>query len=204
MTYSQLNALPDETVIVRLQEGNGDALAVLFHRYQRLVFSVAMKALRDLGEAEDMTQTVFMEIYRQIGSYDPTKGTPKIWILKIAYHLSLNRRRHLRTRSFYSSHEIAEVEELLPLLDPSDLNCAEKKRLIEQGLVTLNPIQRRVLKLAFFEGLSMAEIAERTGASVVKVRHYYYRSIDRLRSQLADAYRTETKCASKVVSSAEA
>jgi len=204
MTYIQLNGLPDEQVLARLKEGDGDALAVLFRRYQRLVFSIAMKVLRDLGEAEDMTQTVFMEIYREIAAYDPTRGTPKIWILKIAYHLSLNRRAHLKHRSFYSAQEITEVEELLPLLDPWAMNYGEKKRLVEQALTTLNSTQREVLELAFFEGLTMAEIAQRTGASVGNVRHAYYRSIDRLRSQLVAAHEADLKCVRKEVSRAEA
>ena len=81
--------------MAHVKEGQGDALAVLSRRYQRLVFSVAMPILRDLGEAEDMTQSVFMEVYRTVFQYDEAKGSPKVWILKIAYHLSLNRRRHL-------------------------------------------------------------------------------------------------------------
>ncbi len=204
MTYTQLNALLDEGVLARLKEGDGDALAVLFRRYQRLVFSVAMKVLRDLGEAEDMTQTVFMEIYRQISSYDPTRGTPKTWILKITYHFSMNRRVHLKTRSFYSEQELTEVEQLLPLLDPWQMNYPEKKRLVEQALTTLTSQQREVLELAFFEGLTMAEIAERTGVSYGNVRHAYYRSIDRLRLHLIDAFGSNVKCVRKEVSRAEA
>src|SRR5260370_35143346 len=84
------------------------------------------------------------------------------------------------------------------------MNYAEKKRLIEQALVGLNATHREVLELAFFEGLSMAEIARRTGASVMNVRHYYYRSIDRLRSQLAVGDRSEAKFARKQVSRAQA
>lgn len=204
MTYTQLNALPDETLMEHLTQGNGDALAVLFRRYQRLVFSVAMKVLRHLGEAEDVTQTVFMEIFRQAAAYNSAKGSTKIWVLKIAYHHSLNRRRHLNARSFYTAQEITAIEDLLPLLDPMGMNYSEKKRLIEQALAKLNPTHRTVLELAFFEGLSMAEIAERTGNSVMNVRHYYYRSIDRLRSELVSASRSGAKLVRKEVSGAEA
>lgn len=204
MTYIQLNELPDETVIACLKDGQGDALAVLFRRYQRLVFSVAMKVLRDLGEAEDMTQTVFMTLYRQASLYDAARGTPTAWILKTAYHLSLNRRRHLKVRSFYSSQEISEIEELLPLFDPGDMSYLEKRRLVEQGLETLNATQRKVLELALFEGLTMAEISQKTGVSLGNVRHVYYRSIDRLRARMAAEPGTELKAVRKEVSRAEA
>jgi RNA polymerase sigma-70 factor (ECF subfamily) len=204
MISKQINSLPDESVMARIKAGEGDALALLFRRYQRLVFSVAMKILRDLSEAEDMTQTVFMEIYKQAATYDAARGTPKAWILKIAYHYSLNRRQYLRVRSFCSAQELTEMQELLPLLHPFEMSFSEKKRLIEQALATLNSTQRKVLELAFFEGLSMSEIADRTGISFGNVRHVYYRSIGRLRSELKSAYETDANCARKEVSRAQA
>jgi RNA polymerase sigma-70 factor (ECF subfamily) len=57
-----------------LQQGQGDALAVLFDRYQNLVLSIALKIVHDRGEAEDVTQTVFLDIYRAVAQFDPRKG----------------------------------------------------------------------------------------------------------------------------------
>jgi len=170
--------------MAHLREGLGDALAVLFKRYQRLVFSVAMKVLRDLGEAEDLTQSAFMQIYRTAAVFDPSRGSAKIWILKHAYHLSLNRRRHLAVRQFYSSEEISEINELTPLLEPGAMTYPEKRHLVEQTLSTLNGAQKQVLEMAFFDGLNLKEIADKTGETPGNVRHHYYRGIDKLRAQL--------------------
>jgi RNA polymerase sigma-70 factor (ECF subfamily) len=184
VTYANLGSCSDEELIVYVRQGVGDALAVLFKRYQRLVFSVAMKVLRDLGEAEDLTQNAFMQIYRTATVFDPSRGSAKVWILKHAYHLSLNRRRHLAIRQFYSAEEISEMNELTPLLEPGEMTYPEKRHLVEQTLSTLNEPQRRVLEMAFFDGLTLKEIADKTGETPGNVRHHYYRGIDKLRAQL--------------------
>lgn len=78
-----------------LQAGNTDAFAFLFKRYHRLVQVTALHILRDAGEAEDLTQTVFLEIYRRLGQFDPSTGTLKVWVLQYAYSRSMHRRNYL-------------------------------------------------------------------------------------------------------------
>jgi RNA polymerase sigma-70 factor (ECF subfamily) len=185
VTYAGLSSCSDEELMVHVCQGLGDALAVLFKRYQRLVFSVAMKVLRDLGEAEDLTQSAFMQIYRTAEVFDPSRGSAKVWILKHAYHLSLNRRRHLAIRQFYSSEEISEINELTPLLEPGEMTYPEKRHLVEQTLSTLNEVQKQVLEMVFFDGLTLKEIADKTRETPGNVRHHYYRGIDKLRARLA-------------------
>src|SRR5215470_3886568 len=93
----------DETLMLELKGGRVEALAVLFERYQRLVFTVAKRILRDSAEAEDLTQDVFIEIYRKANLYDPGKGSLKNWVLQYAYHRSFNRRKYLSLRHSYSA-----------------------------------------------------------------------------------------------------
>jgi RNA polymerase sigma-70 factor (ECF subfamily) len=88
-----------------LQAGNFDALAVLFHRYHRLVLNVGLRILRDAGEAEDLMQSVFLEILRSAAQFDPLKGTTKVWILQYAYCRGFNRRQYLSLRGIYDRHE---------------------------------------------------------------------------------------------------
>ncbi len=95
--------------MAQLKAGYDDALTVLFDRYHRLVLSIAFKILRDLGEAEDLAQSVFLEIYRVAAQFDPARGTTKTWLLQYAYHRSINRRRDLRRRNFYGQGELKEA-----------------------------------------------------------------------------------------------
>lgn len=180
-----MKELSDDELMAHLQAGQGEALAVLFDRYHRLVLSIALKIVRDRGEAEDVMQNVFLEIFRAAAQFDPSKGTTKTWILQYAYHRSLNRRQQLTTRQFYSETNIEDhlkthASEGGSLL--GKLSHPELKHLVRQGLARLNRQQRRVLELASYDGLSMSEIADKTGESVSNVRHYYYRGLKKLRT----------------------
>ena len=178
-----MRELTDNELMAELQTGHGDALAGLFDCYHRLVLSIALKIVRDRAEAEDVMQNVFLEIFRSAAQFDPAKGTTKTWLLEYAYHRSFNRRQQLAARHFYQETNIEQLE----TISESDsllgrLSRPELKHLIRQGLASLNNRQRRVLELASYDGMSMNEIAHRTGESVSNVRHYYYRGLKKLRS----------------------
>jgi RNA polymerase sigma-70 factor, ECF subfamily len=189
-SWAELQRLSDEQVMDCLQRGQTDALAVLFDRYQKLVLSIALKIVRDSGEAEDVTQTVFLDIYRAMAQFDARKGNTKVWLMQYAYHRAINRRRHLQGRDFYKSTE-PEGEALENLPGESHatlgLSSAETKQLVRQSMAALSDTQRSVIKMACYEGFSMQEIADRTGASFVSVRHQYYRGLQKLRSLILGA-----------------
>lgn len=181
-----LKNLPDELLMAHLQAGHADALSVIFDRYYRLVLSVAMKILRDLGEAEDLMQSVFLEIFKAAAQFDPARGTLKVWILQYAYHRGMSRRQHLSIRNFYKNAELSELHGELQSPGVVHFNDQEIRQLVTQALKSLNQSQSQVLKLAYFEGLSLREIAERTGDSLGNVRHHYYRGLNRLRAVIGN------------------
>ena len=181
----QMKHLNDRELMAHLQAGHGDALAVLFDRYHRLVLSIALKIVRDLGEAEDVMQNVFLEVFRSAAQFDPAKGTTKTWLLQYAYHRAINRRQQLTVRHFYQQENIQGIETRMPQARGSltgRFSEHELLHLLHEGLAALSRRQRQVLALASFEGLSMNEIAHKTGESVSNVRHYYYRGLKKLRS----------------------
>jgi RNA polymerase sigma-70 factor (ECF subfamily) len=186
LTLARLARLTDEEVMAHIQAGHDDALAVLFDRYHRLVVSVAFKILRDLGEAEDVTQVVFLEIYRASAQFDPTRGTTKVWLMQYAYHRSMNRRVYLKRRKFYDQDEGAtedsgSAENARPVNGGGLLVLQELRSLVREGLESLNKQQRQTIQLAYFEGMSLKEISEKTGESIGNVRHHYYRGLGQLR-----------------------
>ena len=183
----RMRNLSDEDVMERLRQGHPDALPILFDRFYRLVLKIALRILRDPGEAEDLMQDVFFEIFNKPAQFDPAKGSAKTWILQYAYHRSLSRRQYLALRNFYDRHEITEREvSESNSLDVSwrGLTFQEWRRVIGQGLATLNEKQRKTLELACFQGLLLSEIAERTKESLPNVRHHYYRGLEGLRKFL--------------------
>jgi RNA polymerase sigma-70 factor (ECF subfamily) len=176
--------MSDEDVMEQLRNGHPDALRILFDRFHRLVLKIALRILRDTGEAEDVMQEIFLEIFNKAGQFDPAKGSAKTWILQYAYHRSLSRRQYLTLRNFYNQHQGTELDVLESnRVDVSwrGLTFQEWRQVIQRGLATLNEKQRKTLELVCFQGLLLGEIAERTNETLANVRHHYYRGLQGLR-----------------------
>jgi RNA polymerase sigma-70 factor (ECF subfamily) len=187
--------LTDEDVMEQLREGHPDALPILFDRFHRLVLKVALRILRDPGEAEDVMQEIFLEIFKKAAQFDPAKGSAKTWILQYAYHRSLSRRQYLALRNFYDRHqttELAVVESNRVDVSWRGLTFQEWGRILQQGLATLNEKQRKTIELACFQGLLLSEIAERMKESLPNVRHHYYRGLQGLRKFLKEGNDVES------------
>src|ERR1039458_9380262 len=136
---AQLERLSDEQLMASLQQGHSDALAVLFDRYQKLVLSIALKIVRDPGEAEDVTQIVFLDIYRAVAQFDPNKGNAKVWLMQYAYHRAINRRQHLQGRQFYSGAELEEFDTYSEGARPTfGLSSPETTALVRQSMKALS------------------------------------------------------------------
>src|ERR1700720_1421413 len=183
-SYSDLLALGDERIMQELQTGNTDAFAVIFKRYHRLVHVTALHILRDASEAEDLTQSVFLEVYRKTGQFDSARGTLKVWLLQHAYSRSANRRNYLLVRQVYNKADVSAVDEAASLWSPGRLQLQETSRLATEALASLPDAQRQTIEMFFFEGLDFKEIARRRNEKFSNVRHHYYRGLQRLRSYL--------------------
>ena len=173
----------DEDAIARLQTQDSSALNCLFDRYARLVLSIALRILRDYGEAEEIVQDVFLYLYRKSTLFDPSRGSAKAWIVQIAFHRSLDRKAHLARRGFYLGTDIDPLHDTL--LDQTDVEReigSEMNRLhLERAFEELPEIQRRTLDLFYFQGLELREISERLNEPLGNVRHHFYRGLERLR-----------------------
>src|SRR5262249_15807619 len=85
----------DEEAMAQLQRRDCNALDLLFDRYARLVLSIAVRILRDHGEAEEVVQDVFLYVYQKAALFEPARGSAKAWIVQIAFHRALDRKAHL-------------------------------------------------------------------------------------------------------------
>jgi RNA polymerase sigma-70 factor (ECF subfamily) len=183
--YAELAQFDDAAVMLELQAGNDDALALLYDRYYNAVLGVGLRVLRDRGEAEDILQNIFMEIADRAGQYDPARGTVLVWIMQRAYARSLNRRNYLLVRRFYANVAMGELTEFeqgaLSLYSEAPQECA---RFVREALVLLNEQQRRTIELVHFEGMNLKDVAVRTEQTFSNARHHYYRGMAKLRHHL--------------------
>jgi RNA polymerase sigma-70 factor, ECF subfamily len=177
--------LSDEAAMLQVQKGEGDALALLFDRYHRLVLSVSMRILRDRGEAEDVTQNIFLEIFRSAGQFDPAKGTFLGWLMQYVYHRSISRKNYLLVRQFYANVVFDDLSELEQgTLRLYSLPSQECSRFVREALALLNEQQRRTIEMVHFEGLTLKDVAERIEEPYYNVRHHYYRGLTALKKHL--------------------
>jgi len=184
ISWKELQELGDTELFRELISGRDDAFAVIVDRYQRLVFSVALRIVKDEGEAEDLVQVVFADIFKKVEQFDPARGTLKVWLLQYAYSRSINRRHYLEQRQFYSRAEVDDVTALgytMGATRTAGLSTAEVSRLVAQALGSLSQKQQRAISLVYFQGLTLDEAAERTGETLPTVRHHYYRGLMKLR-----------------------
>src|SRR5579871_6707886 len=103
----------DEEAMARLRAGDTTALNYLLDRHSRLVFNIARRIVQDFGEAEEIVQDVFFQIYQKAELFDPSRGTTRAWILQMAFHRSLDRKSYLARRGFYSGANVEDLSETL-------------------------------------------------------------------------------------------
>jgi len=180
--------ISDESLLNQICVGNREALAALFERYARLIRCVAVRILRDAAEAEDLVQDLFLYIQRKCGIFDSSKSTAKSWIVQMAYHRALDRRRYLKSREFYAQpYFVADGLQVVgkPTTE-SDYSADEVfgRNGLNKVVNALSADQRETLRLHFFEGYTLLEVSEKLGQPLGNVRHHYYRALDKLRKEM--------------------
>ena len=155
----------DSSLLLMVQKGEEHAMASLFDRYSKVVYSVALRVLRDPASAEDVLQEVFMQIWRNPDGFIATRGSLGGWLAVVSRNRSIDVLR--RRRPMESVDDI-------PLASPYDLaDEAERNLMMEKArsiIHLLPPDQRKTLEMAFFDGLTHSEIAEMTGAPLGTVK----------------------------------
>ena len=165
----------------RLKLGHDHVLAELFNRHYRIVLAVAFRILRDRGEAEDLMQEVFLQTYRDAEKFDPSRGSVRTWLLQYAYHRSLNRKKYLLKRDFYTGAGDPAAWRERSSVAPVAINTQAQ---IQAGLEQLSEKERRTIELACIEGMTLREVAERQGEALPNTRNHYYRGLKKLRALL--------------------
>ena len=203
---ARFRALADEDLMAALCADYHDALAILFERHSPLVFRTARAILRDDGEAEETVQRVFLDIFRARSQFNSNRGTFTTWLLQYAYHRSFDRRAHLQANHFYDLTEFDDLAPTALFYGAGHLLCLPRQEvvcLVEQALAILDPHQRKVIELTYFEGLTAVEIAEKTGDSASSVRHHLYRGLKKVRDTLLETKRARVNAASERKTSAK-
>jgi RNA polymerase sigma-70 factor (ECF subfamily) len=148
----------DANLLDRVRAGDEQAMAQLYDRHSAVVYSAALRVLGDGAAAEDVLQEVFVQLWRNPGTFDANRGSMAAWLAVIARHRAIDQRRKRRPET--------DFEEVVLSVDPDLDGMAERAEALDQirrVLVTLPEDQRSALEMAFFQGLTHTEIAAQTG-----------------------------------------
>ena len=184
---TEVRSPSDEDLMAWIQAKDSKGLDLLYTRYSRLVFGIALRILNDKSEAEEVVQEVFFSLYQKALLFDPAKGSAKGWVVQIAFSRARDRRAHLLRRGFYSGTDLESLDDTLPGRDDVErevglrIDCSQLLSAFED----LTQMQRRTLELFYFQDLELREISQRLNEPFGNVRHHFYRGLERLRKSPA-------------------
>jgi len=177
----------DEELMAWMQAKDSKGLDLLYGRYSRLVFGIALRILNDKSEAEEVVQEVFFGVYHKAPLFDAAKGSAKGWLVQNAFSRARDRRAYLLRRGFYSGTDIESLDDTLA--GKNDIEREVGVRIDFSHLLAafedLTQMQRRTLELFYFQDLELREISERLKEPFGNVRHHFYRGLERLRKSPA-------------------
>lgn len=181
--------MPEEPTDAELIEatlaGREKAFDELMQRYERFVYKLAYGFGRSHENALDLSQAVFLKVYRKLGLFRGDSSF-RTWLAKVVYNEGINWQRASR-RHVEGHEEIRDVPERRALPQDEELLRTERTKLVLSSLVKLNRRYRAAIELRYFHGMTLREIAEVLGCSEGVAKNALFRGVRRLRSQLSEA-----------------
>jgi RNA polymerase sigma-70 factor, ECF subfamily len=178
----------DADLARRLRAREPSAMRDLYDRYGKMIYSVIMRIVRDSGAAEDLVQETFLRIWNRIQAFDQERGALGPWVLAVARNRAID---YLRSTDGRMSAGVLELERLehpgqFCHIDERALSMDRSRRL-QDAFEKLTPQQKTVVELAYYEGLSQSEMAERLQQPLGTVKTWIRSALKVLREQLSEA-----------------
>jgi RNA polymerase sigma-70 factor (ECF subfamily) len=181
----EMNADNDAALAKRLQSRDPRAMADLYDRFGRLAYSVILSVVRDPSVAEDLVQETFLRVWNRAHVFEADRGALGPWLLTIARNRAIDHIRSAGSRMQRSSTEFDAREHPSLFVDmEKDVLNSESARVIRKALTRLNTNQQKVIELAYYEGLSQTEMAERMGQPLGTIKTWVRAALKLLREHL--------------------
>jgi len=171
----------------RLKDRDPQALAELYDRYGRLAYTIIHRQVNDHSTVEDLVQETFLRVWTRIQGFDAERGDLGTWVVAVARNRAIDYLRSIECRFAQASVQMepaGQPHAVTPAFE-NDLLHRERVRAIRQAIARLRPDHRLVLQLAFGEGLSHTEIAERLRQPLGTVKTWVRTALKVLRTQMA-------------------
>lgn len=176
--------LSDEELLARSCQQDQAAFEALVQAWSRRLYSLAWRIVGDTQQAEEVVQDAFFRIWNKACSYDPEQGRASSWMFAILHRLSLDRLRRNRARGAHLASPSADLAPWAPAA--TTLGDPWQKLRMQSALQTLSEAQRQVVMLAYYEGLSREEMAQRLGEPVGTVKTRLRDALVKLKKNFKD------------------
>ncbi len=193
-SMSDPNELPDSTLIDRIGDGDKQALQEVYRRYGKFVYSVAMKLLQNVEEAEEATQDAFLILWEKVETLGQNSAKLLPWLLRIVRNRSIDRLRKTNRR-LPSANAILDDAVEKPSLEPAEKETAldelvtkERAEAVKQAIESLPEDQKIAIQLAYFKGFTQSQIAQDLGESLGTIKSRIRYAITRLRKELEKSH----------------
>ena len=176
--------IPDADLLRAVAQGDEESLAAIYDRYRTILFGLLFRILGNRAEAEDILQEVFVQVWQRARDFDENRGKAFTWLVTLARSRAIDRLRSLGSRS--RTIEAATKESADAVADAvEDAINNERGEVVRAALKELPEEQRAALLMAYFDGFSQSEIAERTNTPLGTVKTRMRTGMTKLREVLA-------------------
>jgi RNA polymerase sigma-70 factor, ECF subfamily len=176
----------DEDLARRLQARDAKAMADLYDRYGRITYSLILRIVRDSATAEDLTQETFLRVWNRVQSFDAERGALGAWVLTVARNRAIDHVRSTTGRIEAGAIGFDRVENPRHFsVTGADALSIDRVRRLKSALEKLSPQQRQVIEMAYYEGLSQSEMAEKMRQPLGTVKTWTRSALQTLRNELA-------------------
>lgn len=182
--------MPDAALLRQVADRRPEALGALYDRYSPTLLSLAKRILGSAADAEELLQEVFLHVWNHAGKYDAGRSSVSTWLTLVTRSRAIDR---LRTRKVVErTHESSALADPREHASPEGVETVfirERRERVRREMDGLPPEQRRVLEMAFYEGLSQSEIAAKADLPLGTVKTRTLLAMKKLRAALRDEIR---------------
>jgi RNA polymerase sigma-70 factor, ECF subfamily len=159
-----------DALMRRVARRDADAFAALYDQTRSRVYGLVTRVLRDAGYSEETTQEIYLEVWRTAEAYDSAKGSALSWLLTMAHRRAVDRvRAEQAAGQRESKYGAASVERSGDLVADSAIASDERRR-VAACLDSLTDVQRQCIELAYYSGLTYAEVSQRLSANLSTIK----------------------------------
>ena len=178
----------DDDLVRRLKARDPHVMSSLYDRYGRMVYSIIFRVVRDAGSAEDLVQETFLRIWNRAQSFDRQRGALGPWIITVARNRAIDHLRSVDGRMAAGALELDRIENPAQFAGLEDRALTiDRARKIKEAFKKLAPHQKEVIELAYYQGLSQTEMAERLKQPLGTVKTWVRSALQVLREELREA-----------------